>query len=109
VAITHPGGLGGTGGGFSVVVGKTVDVLLTCSVVPTVVVFELSMDVVVEVDNDWVVVLLVPSGVSMVVEIELSVWVVVDDDLTADVLVVLAVAVTVTGTCSVRTNPIFSA
>jgi hypothetical protein len=80
VAITHPGGLGGTGGGLSVVVGKTADVLLVRSLVQMVVVFELSVDVVVEVDDDWVVVLLVPSVVSMVVEIELSVWVVVDED-----------------------------
>ena len=61
------------------VVGKTADVLLVCSVVSIVVVFELSVDVVVEVDDGWVVVL-VPSVISMVVEIELSVWVVVDDD-----------------------------
>ena len=60
--------------------GKTADVLLVCSVVPMVVEIELSMDVVVEVNDDWIVVLLVPSVVSMVVEIELSVWVVVDDD-----------------------------
>ena len=60
--------------------GKTTDVLLVCSVVSMVDVLELSVDVVVEVDDDWVVVLLVPSLVSVVVEIELSVWLVVDDD-----------------------------
>jgi len=80
VAITHPGGLGGVGGSLSVVMGKTVDVLLVCYVMLVVVVLELSSDVVVEVCDSCVAVLLVPSVVSIEVELELSVWVVVDDD-----------------------------